>query len=155
MAAFIYLNCNNSGLWGKEKDESGQEVTIGSTQWPKSDLAKNIPEFKKGDITAVMDSPDYILVTMEKVDQKDFLNYLETNSIIGLLCTLQNTQTGEFIELNNSSVNSNYSVGEREGKSIFDFIVDEPGRYELNAWYESDKGEEAVLAVGKGYRRIR
>lgn len=59
------------------KDESGQQVTIGSTQWPKSDLAKSIPEFKDGTITTVMDSPDYIMITMEKVKQNDFSNYLE------------------------------------------------------------------------------
>lgn len=60
------------------RDEQGQEATIGGSEWPKSDLVKNIPEFKNGTVTSVLDSPDYILITMEKVDKNDFTKYLET-----------------------------------------------------------------------------
>lgn len=75
----------------------------------------------------------------------------ETNNISGLMCTLRNTETDEFIKLDNASVNSTYSVNGREGKSLFEFAINETGKYELKAWYETGDGEEAVLAIGKGF----
>lgn len=60
------------------KDEQGQEVTFGTTEWPKSDLGKSIPEFKTGTITSVMDSPDYILVALEKVTKNEMTTYMDT-----------------------------------------------------------------------------
>ncbi len=75
----------------------------------------------------------------------------ETESIVGLMCSLKNTETGESINLSNSIVNSNYSISGRQGKSIFDFDIDKPGKYEFKAWYKSERGEEAVLAIGKGF----
>jgi len=78
----------------------------------------------------------------------------ETNNISGLMCSLKNTSTGEFIKLDNASVNSNYSVAGREGKSIFQFVINETGKYELKAWYEEGEGEEAVLAIGKGFGMV-
>ncbi len=75
----------------------------------------------------------------------------ETSSISGLICTLKHNKTGELITLNNSSINSNYSVFGRSGRSIFEFMIDEPGEYEIEAWYETGEGEQAVLAIGKGF----
>jgi len=60
------------------KDEQGQEATLGGNEWPKSDLIKNIPEFKNGTIVSVMDSSDYILMIIENVSKNDFAKYLET-----------------------------------------------------------------------------
>ncbi len=81
------------------------------------------------------------------IDGKRF----ETVNINGLICSLKNKRTGEFITLNNASVRSNYSMAGRAGYSIFDFIIKEAGEYELQATYESGEGEEAVLAIGKGF----
>ncbi|KNY29616.1 hypothetical protein [Pseudobacteroides cellulosolvens] len=75
----------------------------------------------------------------------------ETESIVGLMCSLKNTETGESVNLSNSIANSNYSISGRQGKSIFDFDIDKPGKYEFKAWYKSERGEEAVLAIGKGF----
>ncbi|HHU73040.1 MAG TPA: hypothetical protein GXZ28_00240 [Clostridiales bacterium] len=74
-----------------------------------------------------------------------------SNSINGLYCTLTNVKTGEDITLSITTPNMNYSVNGREGRSVFEFNIDEPGRYELKAWYGQRDGEEAVLAVGKGF----
>ncbi len=75
----------------------------------------------------------------------------ETNNISGLMCSLRNTETGGFIKLDNPSLDSNYSFSAREGKSIFEFAINETGKYELKAWYKTGEGEEAVLAIGKGF----
>ena len=75
----------------------------------------------------------------------------ETSTINGLVCKLKNTETGEYIKLKNSTSNSRYSVNGREGKSLFSFTIDNAGTYEIDASYESGDGEEAVLAISKGF----
>ncbi len=75
----------------------------------------------------------------------------ETNNINGLVCKLKNTETGEHIILKNSTANATYSVNGREGQSLFSFTIDKAGIYEIDAAYESGEGEEAVLAIGKGF----
>ncbi len=75
----------------------------------------------------------------------------ETNNISGLMCSLRNIETDEFIKLDNPSLDSNYSFSAREGKSIFEFAINETGKYELKAWYKTGEGGEAVLAIGKGF----
>jgi uncharacterized membrane protein len=75
----------------------------------------------------------------------------ETSNINGLVCKLKNIDSGEYIRLENSKVNSTYSVNGREGRSLFSFSVDKAGTYEIDASYESGDGEEAVLVIGKGF----
>ena len=76
---------------------------------------------------------------------------VETRDINGLKCSLMNTDTAEYIELESTSSSSNYSVGGRKGYSVFEFSIDQPGEYELKAVYDTGKGEEAVLVIGKGF----
>lgn len=75
----------------------------------------------------------------------------DTSNINGLVCKLKNIETGEYVKLKNSSSNSSYSIKGREGRSIFNFTIDKAGIYEIDATYESGEGEEAVLAIGKGF----
>lgn len=60
------------------KGQDGEELTIGSSTWPTSKLAKSIPEFKKGKVTAVMESPDAAVITLELVLKEDVYPYFET-----------------------------------------------------------------------------
>ena len=57
--------------------EDGQELTFGSGEWPTSDLAKSIPEFKGGDIISVMEADDSLFIMIEEISEKDFTAYLE------------------------------------------------------------------------------
>ncbi len=59
------------------KGEDGEEMVFGQTEWPSSDLAKSIPEFKDGKIVTVMEMNDSILIGMEEVDAKDAAKYFE------------------------------------------------------------------------------
>lgn len=52
-------------------------VTLGSTTWPDSRLSSKIPELKEGKITSVMNSEAYLLVVIEEVSEKDFMDYYE------------------------------------------------------------------------------
>ncbi len=58
--------------------EDGTTTTIGATKWPTSDFAKNIPEFKDGNITWVMESTNYLYIMLDTVEQKDATKYLES-----------------------------------------------------------------------------
>lgn len=58
--------------------EDGSSTTVGSTKWPESDFAKNIPEFKKGTISYVMQSEEYIYVTVDEVEAEDAESYAKT-----------------------------------------------------------------------------
>lgn len=59
------------------KGEDGQELTIGAGEWPTSEIAQNIPEFKGGNIVSVMEASDSIFIMIEDVLDKDFTDYLE------------------------------------------------------------------------------
>lgn len=58
--------------------ENGESLTVGSSEWPTSELAKTIPEFKAGEITSVMESSDGVWITLESVKKEDAAAYLET-----------------------------------------------------------------------------
>jgi len=58
------------------KNEDGSEVSYGSTQWPTSDLVKDVPVCKSGLITGTVDSEEYSTIYMEEVKEKDALEYL-------------------------------------------------------------------------------
>jgi hypothetical protein len=60
------------------KGESGEELTVGGTEWPKSELAKSVPEFQTGTITAVLDSADCVIVSLESVKEADAAAYFAT-----------------------------------------------------------------------------
>jgi|BioPla2DNA2_1021312.scaffolds.fasta_scaffold02629_6 hypothetical protein len=60
------------------KGEDGQEMIFGNTDWPTSDLAKYIPEFKDGNIVTVMEMNNSLLITLENVSEKDFTDYQDS-----------------------------------------------------------------------------
>lgn len=75
----------------------------------------------------------------------------ETRNISGLMCSLYNRSTSEYIEIKKDKSNSNYSIGGRQGRSIYNFKIDKPGKYEIKGWYENNSTDEVVLSIGKGF----
>ena len=73
------------------KGEDGQELTIGAGEWPTSDLAKNVPEFKGGKIVSVMEANDSLFIMIEDISDEDFTAYLEE---------IKETFTEETYEMN-------------------------------------------------------
>ncbi len=59
------------------KGEDGQELTIGAGEWPSSDLAKSVPEFKGGKIVSVMEANDSLFIMIEEISEEDFMAYLD------------------------------------------------------------------------------
>jgi membrane protein implicated in regulation of membrane protease activity len=87
------------------KSEDGTEATIGGTEWPKSNLIKNIPEFKAGTIVSVMDSESFTMVIMEEVKEEDYSNYLEG---------IKKDFTKDALEMNSDGVTL-YTAGNGKG----------------------------------------
>jgi len=61
------------------KGEDGEEVTFGGSEWPKSDLAKSIPEFSKGKFASIMETSNYLMISFEEVKEADAVAYIEKN----------------------------------------------------------------------------
>lgn len=59
------------------KGKNGEKLTVGGTEWPKSELVKNIPEFKDGTVISIMDTKSAIQINLEKVKKEAFVKYLE------------------------------------------------------------------------------
>ncbi|MEL7622767.1 MAG: hypothetical protein AAGU12_04185 [Clostridiales bacterium] len=59
------------------KGENGQEFTFGGGEWPTSDLAKAVPEFKDGDIISVMSTDEAVAIGFENVKEEDVVAYFE------------------------------------------------------------------------------
>jgi hypothetical protein len=59
------------------KGEDGTEFSMGSTEWPESDLLKDIPKFDKGSINNVTKSDAMVMIYIEGVEKKDYEDYSE------------------------------------------------------------------------------
>lgn len=56
----------------------GKEAIVTSkTEWPDSELIKNVPEFTKGSVASTVEMDEVVIVILEKVKSKDFDSYLE------------------------------------------------------------------------------
>lgn len=70
------IDINNDTITITGEDE--ETLTIGSDQWPTTQLAKNIPEFKHGTINGVIESNDTLVITLESVKKEDVQNYWDS-----------------------------------------------------------------------------
>ena len=71
----------------------------------------------------------------------------------GLGVTLTKKDTGEKIDVGPSTTNYTYTVGSRQGQSIFAFDIVEPGQYEMTAAYDDGSARpQTVLAIGRGFQ---
>ena len=90
------------------KGEDGQELTIGEGEWPSSDLAKSIPEFKGGKVASVMEADDSLFIMIEEISDEDFTAYLEEIKV---------TFTEETFEMN-TDTGMMYAAGNDKGIGV-------------------------------------
>ena len=104
----------------------------------KADLALTEP----GDYTVFY---EYRSVVGSKV-------YSTEKDLPGLECALVAKNSGSKVVLSRATSSSTYTLGGREGVSVFEFRVDQPGTYEFSAAYGAGKeGPEAVMAIGHDF----
>jgi len=72
--------------------------------------------------------------------------FYASDSVSGLRVDVIAEATGAPVRLE-PATSTSYSMGTRQGTSIFAFTVDQPGRYRLTT---SLAGGQAVLAIGQG-----
>jgi hypothetical protein len=80
--------------------------------------------------------------------------YSTGENIPGIQVNLVSKDTGAEIPLSAASMNSTYTIGGRSGIGLFDFVIDQPGIYELSASYpasvqgqQQEQSSNIVLAV--------
>lgn len=83
------------------QDKDGQKVTFGSTEWPKSELAKEIPELKEGEITGVMEDNTNIMLIISKVKENTLKEYLNG---------IKKDYSEDILETNSKGINTYYGV---------------------------------------------
>ncbi|HWQ58862.1 MAG TPA: DUF6591 domain-containing protein [Clostridia bacterium] len=93
----------------------GSSTTIGGTEWPDSDLAKKIPELKKGTVSYVMESTDYLYVTVDSVEEQDAKDYIEEVKASFTVDPYEMTYDGGFSYTAKDDSGLNISVSYTEG----------------------------------------
>jgi hypothetical protein len=78
--------------------------------------------------------------------------YVTTDSLNGLECNLVPPSGVEKIPMRSPHMTTTYNIGQRSGRSLFEFRVPEDGSYSFACGYSGTErgGQEAVLAVGAG-----
>ncbi len=100
----------------------------------------------------VLDEPGKYTIYLESRSVVDGKVYERSGSVDGLICSLLSIEDEQYIKLNNSTMNSSYTMPNHEGRSIFSFEINTPGKYRLKGWFEDEEdSNKVVLAVGKGF----
>ncbi|MFI4998540.1 MAG: hypothetical protein ACHQK9_01570 [Reyranellales bacterium] len=77
--------------------------------------------------------------------------YYASETADGLGLRLVTEATGAVVPLSESAGNSSYTIGNREGSSIFTFVVPQPGAYRITGELAGGRAEpKVVLAVEHG-----
>lgn len=92
----------------------GEKLEFGSGEWPDSDLAKAVPEYKDGKIDGVFQSDDSFQVTINETDEKYFEDYLKK---------IKEDFSENAFE-GNSEGSITYSGTDKDGNSILIFYED-------------------------------
>ncbi len=78
--------------------------------------------------------------------------YSSPGIVSGLTVKVSPNAGGTAVEVRPSGVNSNYALEGREGNSIFEFEIVEPGPYRVTAAYaDGRRSPEVVLAIGHDF----
>jgi hypothetical protein len=59
------------------KGKDGEEFSFGAAEWPESGAAKQIPQLSQGTVVSAMNSDQFCVIILEKVESEDFAQYLE------------------------------------------------------------------------------
>lgn len=57
--------------------EDGGTAIFGKTEWPASDLSKTIPKINSGNLISVIETDDFVMISLEEIPQKEFTDYLD------------------------------------------------------------------------------
>lgn len=123
-------------------------VAAGFYLWPRLDSveASMIRVVAPGSATIILDKPGTYTIFHEKRSTVDG-RYYASDAVAGLRVDLVAEAGGAPVRIVEPSTSTTYSMGNRQGASVFAFTVDQPGRYRLTSGLASG---QAVLAIGQG-----
>jgi hypothetical protein len=102
----------------------------------------------EGDLT-LLPTADYtvFLETQSVVDGRIY----STKSASGLSCFVTSKTSGKRIDTYRPAMNTTYSIGARDGRSVLGFRTEEAGVYRVSCDYGTGReGPQVVVAVGTG-----
>jgi hypothetical protein len=112
-----------------------------------------------GDADLNLTKPGSYTIFLEQPSEVNGKIYSSDESVASLTCKVtaprSDQSTNQAAEkpvlLRHTSVNTNYSLGNRAGRSIFEFEAQDAGVYHLHCAYpEGSAGPETVMAIGTG-----
>ncbi len=77
------------------KGDDGTEWSMGEGEWPADKAGALLPEFKKGKISSVLNSEEGCWVTIEEVEEEDYLHYVEALKTAGYVDDAYTASGGE------------------------------------------------------------
>lgn len=77
--------------------DDGTKWSIGGGEWPQGKAAGLVPEFKKGKIDSVIETPEGCMIYIEEVDQNDYEQYIEQLTSAGFAEDVMNFSDSESI----------------------------------------------------------
>jgi hypothetical protein len=103
-----------------------------------------------GNAMLVFDKPGPYMIYHEKKSTVDG-RYYASDNVDGLSLGLTADATGAQVKLVEPKFTTSYTIGNRSGTSIYDFTLDQPGRYRLATNLAGGRGDaKAVLAIDQG-----
>jgi hypothetical protein len=123
-------------------------VAAGFYLWPRLGAveAGMIRVVVPGNATLTLDKPGTYTIFHEKQSVVDG-KYYASDKVSELRVDLVGEAGGAPVRIVEPSTSTSYSMGNRQGASIFAFTIDQPGRYRLTTGMT---GGQAVLAIGQG-----
>jgi len=122
-------------------------IAAGLYLWPRLGTvdAGMIRVVVPGSTTLDLGKPGTYTIFHEKQSVVDG-RYYTSDTVAGLRVDVIAEATGSAVRME-PATNTSYSMGSRQGASIFAFTIDQPGRYRLTT---NLAGGQAVLAIGQG-----
>lgn len=97
-----------------------------------------------------LDQPGVNTVFLEEESVVNGRIFSTNGGVAGLNCSVHG-QDGSTIVLRRPSTSTTYTLGGRNGKSVLEFNISQPGIYHFECGYEQGRsGPDVVLAVGTG-----
>lgn len=94
----------------KIQGEDGEVLSFGKTEWPSSGAAGALPVLDKGNVVSVINSDTGAIIIIEKVNEKDYNNYIEELKDAGFINNVTEYSSQESLAYHASS-NENVVVG--------------------------------------------
>jgi hypothetical protein len=95
--------------------------------------------------------PGKYTVYHEHISTVGGIHYASEGKVTGLRCEMAEKITGRAAKMYRTPASERYSIGDREGISMFKADIERPGTYEFSCAYEAGQGgPEIVLAMWQG-----